>query len=164
MKIAEPIDSKVICGFPGIGKSSYWTSRGTRPGSVVDSDSSLFSWVWRIDGLRSVKTDERNINFPANYIEHIQEHMGWVNDILVSSHKDVRNALVDAEIPFTLIFPDIDDKKEYVQRYVDRGSPEALINLINQNWNDWILDCQNQKNCTLIQLEPGQFLSDVMPL
>jgi len=68
---------KVYSAFPGTGKTTYFNNTYK---NVLDSDSSKFD-----------KAD-----FPSNYIEHIKRNLedDTVEKIMVSSHKDVRDALV----------------------------------------------------------------------
>ena len=135
--------AKSICAFPGTGKS-YFHHRSEKV--TIDSDSSKFD-----------KAD-----FPANYIRHIKEHMDKVDIILISSHKEVREALVKEGLEFTLVYPEDDLIYEYLQRFKDRGSPQAFIDLIQKNWNNWISDMQNQDGHERIELGKGEYLSDVL--
>lgn len=142
------IGQMVISAFPGTGKSHYVNSEsGYMPNDfATDSDSSKFD-----------KSD-----FPKNYIQHIKNN---INDgyarIFVSSHKDVREALIKNEIEFTLVYPSLDQKDDYIKRYKERGSSESFIKLISDNWENWINECKNQKGCKHIELKQGQFLSNV---
>ena len=137
-------DTLIVSAFQGCGKSHYF--RENRDKIVLDSDSSKFD-----------KSD-----FPANYIQHIKENRGKVDVIMVSSHKEVRDALVENGIAFTLVYPDISIKDEYIQRYIDRGSPESFINLLTKNWELWIDELDNQIGCHKIKLKEGEYLSDVL--
>jgi hypothetical protein len=84
---------------------------------ILDSDSSLF---------------DKN-NFPKNYIEHIKKNIGKVDVILISSHKEIRDELLNNNIFFILIYPDLKMKNSYIQRYKDRKNSESFISLINNN-------------------------------
>ena len=134
----------VISAFPGCGKSHLYRNQSNKV--ILDSDSSKFD-----------KSD-----FPRNYIEHIKENVGKVDIILVSSHKEVRDALVENNIDFTLIYPKRSIKDEYIKRYVDRGNNEQFVKLLETNWNMWIDQLQEQENCNKIELEEGEYLSDVI--
>lgn len=103
----------------------------------MDSDSSNFSWVIE-DGKKT-----RNPNFPQNYINHIRENIGKYEFILVSSHKEVREALINNCIFFYLVYPSIRCKDEYLKRYLNRGSPIQFIELLKSNWDNWINDCSS---------------------
>jgi hypothetical protein len=122
--------TKIISAFPGVGKTTYHKNN---PDTTLDSDSSGFSWV--IDGHGN-KT--RNPSFPQNYINHIKENIGKYKYIFVSSHKEVRDALLDNCIFFYLVYPVNSRKDEFIQRYKDRGNDENFIKLIKTNWENWM--------------------------
>ena len=138
----------IISGFPGIGKT-YCHERGDF--KTLDSDSSKFSWL---------ESGVRDPEFPGNYIEHIEANAEKVDMIFVSSHKVVRDALVDGGLIFLLVFPDPSLKAEYIQRYKDRGNAEAFVKLLEDNWESWMDELVNQEGCVLIKLKSGKFLSD----
>ncbi len=124
--------TKIISAFPGTGKSYY---HKLHPGTTLDSDSSNFSWVKDENGNN---TKERNPNFPENYIEHIKANIGKYEYIFVSSHKEVREALLDNCLFFFLVYPDRGRKEEFIQRYKDRGNNESFIQLVESKWDEWI--------------------------
>jgi len=125
--------TRIISAFPGTGKTEFFKQH---PTTTLDSDSSLFSWV-TIDG-----TKVRNPHFPENYINHIKNNIGTCEFILVSSHKEVREALLDNSLFFYLIYPDKSRKEEFIERYRKRGSPESFITLLDKNWESWINECE----------------------
>lgn len=144
--------SLVISAFPGTGKSHLFNHapEGLR---IADSDSS--QWSWTSPGVRHPK-------WPMNYMEHIQSLINdGVDLILVSSHKEVRDALVDFEIPFTLVFPQACLKNEYLQRFAERGSPEKFIELLDQKWSEWVSPV-NTGAAQVVLLGSGEFLSDAV--
>lgn len=135
----------IISAFPGTGKSFY--TQQTNSKIITDSDSSLFN-----------KTE-----FPENYIQHIKQKINENYSIIfVSSHKEVRDALVLNNLEFTLIYPNINLKQEYIQRYTQRGSSESFIKLLENNWDLWIKELQLQQNCKHIELESNQFISNII--
>jgi hypothetical protein len=140
----------LVAGFPGTGKSYYCSngdwSQYVPQGFATDSDSSKFD----------------KSNFPQNYIEHIKEKIseGYAR-IFISSHKEVRDALVENGLEFTLVYPKKELKEEYLKRYKERGSANAFINLISNNWDLWLDELKNQKGCKHIELESGQFICNV---
>jgi len=138
----KKIQTTLISAFPGTGKS-FFHNKGT---SSIDSDSSTFD----------------KSGFPDNYMKHIKRNIGEVDTILISSHDTVRDALVHNCLYFTLIYPDITLKQEYINRYKERGSNDNFIKLIDENWVKWITELQNQKNCKHIVLKSNQFINDVI--
>lgn len=136
----------LIAAFPGCGKSTFYNKYSSYSETqdeqykdcsnckILDSDSSQFSWIWK-DGQR---TNERNPEFPANYIEHIKENMLTQDIIFISTHESVRNALKEAGLQFTLIYPDGYLKEEWIRRFEERKSPEVFIQIVSDNWDTWI--------------------------
>ena len=125
----------VISAFPGCGKTHFF-NRHKEYMRVLDSDSSMFSWIYNDDGAK-----ERHPDFPDNYIRHIKENLDIQDIIFVSSHAQVRKALHDAGIEFVLVFPSTDLKEQWLWRLHDRGSSEEFVDLIRINWDRWLKEC-----------------------
>jgi len=150
------IETKVIAAFPGTGKTHFFKNN---PNRSIDSDSSEFSWIKDKSGAN---TKLRNPEFPANYIKHIRENIGKVEFIFVSSHDVVRDALVQSGIEFTLVYPNVLLKNEYLKRFQERKSPQGFIDLLHKNWEQWTFECHLQEHCNKIELESGQFISNII--
>ncbi|AMS01258.1 AAA family ATPase [Bacillus phage AR9] len=144
--------TKIISGFPGIGKSTLYNNTDLK---VLDSDSSNFSWS---------RPGVRNKDFPQNYIDHIKENMGKVDIILVSSHDVVREALNDNNIDYYIVYPDIKLKDEYLKRYKERGNDDKFLSFIEKNWESFINAIEDENNATLIKLHSNEYLSDIIKL
>lgn len=139
----------VISGFPGVGKSYLFNNKSNL--QVLDSDSSNFSWI---------EKGVRHPDFPNNYIKHIKENIGVVDIILVSSHKVVRDALKENNIKYDIYYPSIESKEIYVERYRNRGNEEGFIKLVNENWDSWIHEIEEETFPTKIKMEGNSFLKD----
>lgn len=133
---------QVVVAFPGCGKSEF---HRIFP-DVLDSDASRFD----------------KMAFPANYITHIRNAMVADKCILVGSHGIVRDALINSEINFILVYPSHGIKEEYINRYSTRGDEPQFIELLDKNWDSWIGECQGQQGCTHVVLQSGQYLADVI--
>lgn len=147
--------TKIISGFPGIGKTSLFNNEDFKELKIMDSDSSKFSWA---------EVGVRHPNFPDNYINHIKSNIGKVDVILVSSHDIVREALVKHGIPFTIVYPSKECKTTYIENYKGRGNNEAFIEFIDKNWNKFLEDIDDI-DCGLIHkiaLKEGEYLSDII--
>lgn len=154
--------TKIISAFPGTGKSFYHKNH---PETTLDSDSSLFSWIYDTDGDKVLDVNNkpiRNNQFPQNYIEHIKSNIGKYEYIFVSSHKEVREALVDNCLLFYLIYPDYNDKEIYIERYKQRGSSDDFIKLIENNWEEWIEELEDQESCFIRQLPKNTTISHLL--
>lgn len=99
-------ETKIISAYPCCGKT-YAFENYQDIYSILDSDSSDFSWIYRertddelqkikedfesmlsptnadkeLERIRCEKIKERNPDFPNNYIEHIKENIGKVDYI-----------------------------------------------------------------------------------
>lgn len=150
MTVEQVKETKIISGFPGVGKSVLALKSDLQ---VLDSDSSSFSWS---------EPGVRHPDFPNNYIEHIKNNLGKVDIILISSHEVVREALEENEIDYTLVYPNILDKDEYLKRYKERGSDEKFIAFIDANWDKFIKEIEMDPFPTRLRLNEGQYLSDIL--
>lgn len=147
----KPRRAAIISGFPGIGKTAFSGKNGSL--KILDSDSSQFSWN---------KKGKRNPEWPNNYLDHIRENLTEADVILVSTNDAVRSALKDAGIRFVLVYPSLEMKEEYIERYISRGSDQKFVELLRKNYETWIQELMAQTGCRHVVLESGQYLSDVM--
>lgn len=113
------MSSIIISAFPSMGKSMLYKENRI---SYSDSDSSKFS----------------KKHFPDNYIKHIKRKMKEKDLIFVSSHIEVRDALVKEKIPFIYVIPTIDRKEEFLNNYKERGNTKEFIEKVNINWERWL--------------------------
>lgn len=147
LKIVKNENSpRVICGFPGVGKSSLYNKLKEENFSIVDSDSSQFD----------------KSKFPQNYIEHIQQKLNEGYWVLCSTHSVVRKALKEAGILYYLAIPTYDQKEEYMERYKNRGSPEAFLKLMDNKWDDFIKDVEDDDCKYKYFLFSGRYLDSMM--
>jgi len=148
--------SPVVCAFPGTGKTYMYELYKERA-CIFDSDSSKFSWL---------EPGVRNPEFPNNYIEHIKEEIkNGAQIILVSTHSVVRKALLENDIPFTIVYPHIEDKEVYLRRYRTRGSSDDFIKMMDENYEKFITEImdevsQNPNMIDPIVLESHQYITD----
>ena len=122
------LNGNEVCGFPGVGKSTAFNSE--KKYKVSDSDSSLFD----------------KSQFPSNYIQHIKQQQEIMDFVMVSTHKVVRDALILEDIPFYLVSPTYSLKDVFIQRYIDRGSPEPFIQLMKDNFERFVDECFDVKS------------------
>lgn len=122
----------IISAFPGLGKS--YLHRLIDSDYVLDSDSSTFD----------------KSGFPNNYMEHIESVAPRTNLMFVSSHDVVRAELAARKIPYFLCYPaafSSDDergavlKAAYMKRYVERGSPQPFLDLMDKNFEQFSQSC-----------------------
>lgn len=150
------MDTIIISGFPGIGKSYLFNNSSIlgKELKILDSDSSKFSWL---------EPGVRNPDFPNNYIKHIKDNIGKVNFILVSSHAHVRQMMKENNIQYYLVYPVNKNMKElYMSRYIQRNSPEKFIKFMDEGWDDMVDSCLQDMWAYHIPLCGNQYLGDVI--
>ena len=130
----------IISAFPACGKS-YCYNHYQDKLSMLDSDSSNFSWVKDSEGNN---TTVRHPEFPNNYIKHIKDNIGKVDVIFVSSHDIVRKALKDNNIKTVIVYPNKILKETWITRFKERGNNEGFINFISKNWDNFIDEIDNE--------------------
>lgn len=127
--------TKFVAGFPGVGKSylyNIYEEEDTK--TVVDSDSSKFSWIYNEDGSK-----ERNPNFIEDYKYHLEEQeRNNVDYVLVSTHEDVLNMISASFDDYVVIYPDLSMKDEFLARYRKRGSELGFIDMMDKNFDSFV--------------------------
>lgn len=132
----------IYVGFPGIGKSHYTKNK-----------------TWASD------LDRPDIKDPDAYIDLIKKDIENPNVrvILLPSWEWLSRAMVDAGISFTVIYPTIALKEEYMKRYRERGSPEAMINVMDERFEEFVECCSTRESSYKIVLtREDQYLEDVI--
>lgn len=159
---------QVISGFPGVGKSSMpkQIELKGKTYEVVDLESTPYSWMLDDEGDR-----DRNPEFPFNYTDAIKEHVKQGHLVLVSSHQEVRDALLNEEIPHMVVYPALTLKREYMQRYKNRGNDEAFLKLVAGQWYNWIEELENEGEVELPVdvlyvkiISPDMYLQDIIEM
>lgn len=141
-------DTLIISAFPACGKTyatEYFSKKGL---SVLDSDSSEFSWIPNESGDKV-----RNPNFIEDYMNHISENIGKVDCIFVSSHKEVRKALKKLTDDFLVVYPAKYLKEEWIRRCSLRGSSPEFCQKIADYWDEWIDDIEDDVYLPIIRLD-----------
>lgn len=139
--------SIIICGFPGIGKTtlSEMIRNKFKNLSVIDSEE-----------LHSDK-----LTFPKSYVENIKNSLNKINVILSSANPIVIEELINQNIWFTLFYPSLKRKNEMIELYKLRADNEKMIKYMSQNYENIIYRYNNINSCNKIILENnGDFISN----
>lgn len=145
--------TRIISAFPACGKT-YLFENGYEGKVILDSDSSKFSW--NEDGTR-------NQDFPNNYIQHIKDSIGKADYIFVSSHIDVRKALVENDLNWVYVVPHTDCLNEWVGRCYLRGNTKEFIDTMIKNWDNWVGYSHIDNEAKMVYtLRNGEYISDKM--
>lgn len=156
----------IISGFPLIGKTYAFHHQNDIGLAIMDSDSSLYSWIYDEDGN---KTSERDPDFPNNYIDVLSMFINRTADIImVSSHASVRQALVDRGIDFIMVYPrpDKDTKELWLEKYDNRENNNLSRKFIEDNYESMIqrginFAADNNKNIYFLDRKKPN-LSDIL--
>lgn len=133
--------------FPGMGKTHFTYNKSIELGlSVLDIDSSRF-----------IRGD-----WPQNYVDHIKNQIGNVDMILISTHSEVREALIENDIHFILVYPKRNSMSNYITRYEDRGNSDTFISFVEDMWEHWMDDLNSQQGCLKYVLDGDKYLSDII--
>lgn len=125
----------VISAYPCCGKTYAFENYQDKY-SMLDSDSSNFSWIY-VDGEKI-----RNPDFPKNYIQHIKDNIGKVDIIFVSSHLQVREAMEETGIRYCTVYPKKEMLNEWVGRMYRRGNDENFIKFQIDHWDEFVNNIQ----------------------
>lgn len=155
----------VVYGFPCIGKSTLCQNGKSK--KYLDLESSDFQWLFT-DEMKKMSVEERkgvvkqkNPDWPANYTKAIMEAREKYDYIFVAHEGKMQCKQND--IPYWLIFPDYACKNEYIQRMRDRGNPEAFVEKIAANFDNFVKGCYEDNDAKRkIVLKEGEYLSDVV--
>lgn len=152
----------IISAFACSGKT-YFTQNAEKLGyTVLDLDSSNYGWTKDKDGKKV-----RSKTFAQEYIDDIVAKATGPKAtnktiLLVSTHPEVRNVLPEKGLRYSLVYPKKALKTEWLDRMRDRGSPESLLGIFNDNWDSFIGQCKESNNCTHYTLGRGQYLSTIV--
>lgn len=105
----------IVCGFPGTGKSTM-----AKFSRWVDLESTPFKKNWLLY---------------AEVAKHMSDS-GY--NVMISTHKEVLDALEQIEVSYTVVIPPVTDKSTYLMRYDMRGNSYEFIRLLDENWDRWI--------------------------
>lgn len=153
--------NKVISAFPGIGKTTLVQTNK----NYIDLESSDYKWL---DIDKTLPIEERkgtaktiNPDFPNNYIKKISELTDMGFNVLILSHKEVREALQAQGIKYTIVLPSLDMKEEMINRYLSRGNQENFVNLLKTNYEKFVEDLAMDPSEKIV-LKHGEYLSDIV--
>lgn len=136
----------IICCYDGIGKS-YLAHNYQQ---VIDLESTPFEKDW-----------DRYAKCAIHY--HKQGYL-----VLVSCHREIREKICDSRQGVSFgdrltIVPNLEDKIEYLKRYLDRGNTDDFIKIQMDNWDKWLNEEENRiLNEQWVVMEKGETLYDCL--
>lgn len=122
-----------IWGFPGIGKSSVDSGL-----HIVDADCERFKFMVPEDASKNLHSREnaepipRNPAYPQNYWDYVCSIDADI--VLLNCHIGLLDILDRNRL--LLIYPSLSLKKEYLQRYAQRGDNESYIHYMETAFDE----------------------------
>lgn len=137
-------NSKIVFGFPGVGKTYCFAHQKELGLKLVDSDSSMFHWVYDLNGNPCLDEDgnkREHPEWPMNYIKYVtligKEKAEKPDYILMSTHEDVMNAMKDSGFDMILVVPGEDEKDNMMRLYKERGNDEKFIEMMDKKYDEY---------------------------
>ena len=151
----------IISGFAGVGKSTFAKNH---PDIAVDLESSDYKWIFgkSIEDMevesRKGQTDKiLNPDFPDNYFKAITDSIGKYKYIFISMDENIREMLESANIEYSVAYPHVECKQEYIERYKMRSNSENFVNLLESKFEEWILALEKYPGDKIV-LNHGEYL------
>lgn len=81
-------------------------------------------------------------------------------DVMLSCHKPLRDILIEKDTDFYVFCPRLEDKDEYIERYVNRGNTQEFIDMFKENYDKFVSEIFEDKRLKVIAMDGDEFLSD----
>ena len=130
---------KIICGYPGIGKSTYVKNNKDK---AIDLDSSLFT---------------KHDKWETDYVNlaYMLAKQGFI--VFISTHESVRNTLLNRNIPFDIVCPSINLYADWCerlkQRFAESGKDADFraFKFTEKNYKTAVEELCQYDNCLIIE-------------
>lgn len=159
----------IIAGFAGAGKTYFCkNNRNAIDFIVMPFKYSNFYEVSKNlleeEDIKAHEDLEFVIGWDEYYYFALRDTMQRFSDetIVIPTVASILERLRKDEIPVTVIYPNIEDKKEYEKRYRNRGNSDAFMEIFLERWKKWISAIQKMEPEQAIQLSTDEYLSDVI--
>ena len=169
--------SELVLAFAGTGKT---TLAAKRPDDVFDMQIGSYKFLHPLDSLNAAESEhakgapsEVQPEWPWNYIEALYAEMKrdryryiLTPTITWAAFAFERGLAEMPSTPYTLVYPSLECKDEYQERYIRRGNSDRFLDIFvnGGQWEGWISDFEHLNPARRIILKPGQYLQDVLRL
>lgn len=155
----------IISAFAGSGK----TTAEKEIDNAIDLESSDFQWTYPkgtttdVEERKGILERKKNPNFVKDYVDSIDAANESYDYIFISSQPSVLEELESRNIPYSVAYPSIESKNEYIERYKNRGNNAQFIKLMDKNFETFVNSMRNnEKAVHHIQIKEGQYLLDAI--
>jgi len=135
-----PLGVRIIVAYPGVGKSK-----------LTENNMSF------------IDLDRPDLKFNmAEYMRLIDQSLAIPGTtVLLPSWDVLREQLRNAGLPYVLFWPSRDLKFDYNKRYVNRGSPKGLVDVLWWKWDEFHDSCEQDPTPYKVEMKQSQaYLSD----
>ena len=160
---------RIIAAHAGCGKSYFCETNSNAIDFIIMpfKYSNFYELVSAKEGKENLKaSDELDFiyNWQDAYYEALLDTYNTYTDeiIVIPAEKETLNRLYNDGIPYLLVYPREDLKEEYRQRYIQRGDSENFLYIFIDCWDSWMRILKKFEGCQRIELQEGQYLSDVV--
>lgn len=153
----------IISAFSGAGKS-YLAKQYT---DIIDLEPMDYHWIYeddlkRLDCEKRKRNQNRKLNpaWPKNYIDDILLYDEENNIVLISGDDHIVSLLDKQGILCYNIYPSVNQKQDYIKRYMERGNSKEYIDFWNENFEKIVIG--KQIHMYNIEMMDGEYLEDTL--
>lgn len=104
----------------------------------------------------------RKGDFPNNYVQDVISMIGKTKYLFISTDPVILKLLNKLGVKIQLFYPENELRNEYLDRYINRDSPQDFIGAVMKNWDTWINELKEQNYCKHTVLQKGEYLQAVL--
>ena len=101
-------------------------------------------------------------NMQQEYVAEIRKHIGNVDYIFIATDPEGLSLLHNEGFDITLIYPEIELRNDYLDRYIQRDSPYDFIGVFMKYWEPWLNELKNITYCKHIVLKKNEYLFNIL--
>lgn len=157
----------IIAAYAGTGKSTF----AEMTDGAIDLPSMPYSWIlpeaseWKtekFEGEKGALYHLRNPLFPENYaIEILKAEQAYDYVLIPTNISVIRYLQEEFGRKVLLCYPESGLRKEYHERFVQRGNSESFLNLFVDGWDGFLEPVRENTAGIHILLKSGMYLSDL---
>lgn len=109
------------------------------------------------------ESHKKSKDYPENFIKLFFKMIDEGKNLLVVPEPFIMGIISGHNLPYVLVYPSIECKKEYSKRMLNRGNSREFAGWFSDYYDKYYLDNENDMMAVKkIKLMPGQYLSDII--
>ena len=161
---------RIIAAFAGVGKTHFCSIYPNALDFVVmpfkyENYAHVATCYAEGESIKAHPILELRCDWHDLYYQALTDtYHSYPGEILViPTDRNIMSRLERDSIPYTVVYPNRSLKEEYRTRYLARGNTESFLEVFIEGWDMW-MDSVRNNNGSHIELQSGEFLSDVIKL